>query len=187
MQSSNLSGNRSSTANCLGVQWAILAMGLGAMAWPGEVRAWTGQPLAYVTSSAGVSVIDTGDNQVVNTIHASSSSVAVAPDGKHIYVFGPSTSDFVFNISVIDAANDSVVATIPLDVSLIPDGRSSERKLRRDSRYAGWQTCLCNDRNMSDFRLSGLRYTGRFLFCPLGDRHTRQPSGGREPSFCWGR
>jgi len=124
MQSSNLSGNRSSKANCLGVQWAILAMGMGAMAWPGEVRAWTGQPLAYVTSNAGISVIDTGDNQVVDTIHASSSSVAVAPDGKHIYVFGPSTSDFVFNISVLDAANDSVVATIPLDVSLISDGRT---------------------------------------------------------------
>jgi hypothetical protein len=66
----------------------------------------------------------TGDNEVVDTIHASSSSVAVASDGKHVYVFGPSTSDFVFNISVIDATNDSVVATIPLDVSLIPEGRS---------------------------------------------------------------
>jgi YVTN family beta-propeller protein len=124
MRSSNLSRNRSSKANRLGIQWAILAMGLGAMAWPGEARAWTGQPLAYVTSSAGISVIDTGDNKVVATIHASSSSVAVAPDGKHIYVFGPSTSDFVFNISVIDATNGSVVATVPLDVSLIPDGRT---------------------------------------------------------------
>jgi YVTN family beta-propeller protein len=124
MQSSNLSGNRSSKANCFGIPWAILAIGWGAMAWPGEARAWTGQPLAYVTSSAGISVIDTGDNEVVDTIHTSSSSVAVATDGKHIYVFGPSTSDFVFNISVIDATNDSVVATIPLDVSLIPDGRT---------------------------------------------------------------
>jgi YVTN family beta-propeller protein len=124
MQSSNLSGNRSSKANGFDIQWAILAMGLGAMVWPGEARAWTGQPLAYVTSSAGISVIDTGNNEVVDTIHASSSSVAVAPDGKHLYVFGPSTSDFVFNISVIDATNDSVVATIPLDVSLIPEGRT---------------------------------------------------------------
>src|SRR6202020_1913647 len=75
-------------------------------------------------SSAGISVIDTGDNKVVDTIHASSSSVAVGSDGKHIYVFGPSTSDFVFNISVIDATNGSVVATVPLDVSLIPEGRT---------------------------------------------------------------
>jgi DNA-binding beta-propeller fold protein YncE len=82
MQSSNLSGSRSSKANRFGIQWAIVAMGLGAMAWPGESRAWTGQPLAYVTSSAGISVIDTGDNKVVDTIRASSSSVAVAPDGK---------------------------------------------------------------------------------------------------------
>ena len=124
MQSSNLSGNRSSRENRFGIHFAILTMGLGAMAWPGEAGAWTGQPLAYVTGSAGISVIDTGDNEVVDTIHTSSSSVAVAPDGKHIYVFGPSTSDLVFNISVIDATNDSVVATIPLDVSLIPDGRT---------------------------------------------------------------
>ncbi len=124
MQSSNHSGNRGSSANRFGIQWAILATSLGAMVWAGEARAWTGQPLAYVTSSAGISVIDTGDNSVVDTIHASSSSVAVAPDGKHLYVFGPSTSDFVFNISVIDTTNDSVVATVPLDVSLIADGRS---------------------------------------------------------------
>jgi YVTN family beta-propeller protein len=119
MQSSNLSGNRSSNANRLGVQSAIVAMSMVAIAWPGEARAWRGQPLAYVTGSAGISVIDTGDNKVVDTIHTSSSSVAVAPDGKHIYVFGPSTSDLVFNISVIDTSDDSVVATIPLDVSLL--------------------------------------------------------------------
>jgi YVTN family beta-propeller protein len=121
MQISNLSGTRSSNASRFGIHWAILAMGLGAMAWPSEARARTGQPLAYVTGSAGISVIDTGDNELVDTIHASSSSVAVAPDGKHIYVFGPSTSDFVFNISVIDATTDSVVATIPLDVSLLSE------------------------------------------------------------------
>jgi YVTN family beta-propeller protein len=121
MQSSNLGGNRSSNANRLGIQWAIVAMSLGAIACPGEAQAWTGQSLAYVTGGAGISVIDTGDNKVVDTIHASSSSIAVAPDGKHIYVFGPSTSDLVFNISVIDATNDSVVATIPLDVSLLSE------------------------------------------------------------------
>jgi hypothetical protein len=43
----------------------VVATGLGAMAGPGEALAWTGQPLAYVTSSNGISVIDTGDNKVV--------------------------------------------------------------------------------------------------------------------------
>jgi DNA-binding beta-propeller fold protein YncE len=74
---------------------------LGAMAWPGEVRAWTGQPLAYVTGSAGISVIDTGDNEVVDTIHASSSSVAVAPDGGHAYVPNVANSE---NVAIIDTA-----------------------------------------------------------------------------------
>jgi YVTN family beta-propeller protein len=50
--------------------WAMHAMGLVAMAWPGEALAWTGQPLAYVTDTGHgtVSVIDTGDNTVVNTV-----------------------------------------------------------------------------------------------------------------------
>ena len=64
------------------------------MAWPGEALAWTGQPLAYVTSNAGISVIDTGDNEVVDTIPPFVSPVAVAPDGKHLYAFGPSHFGF---------------------------------------------------------------------------------------------
>ena len=96
--------------------------GAGRDAWPGEALAWTGQPLVYVTSSDGISVIDTGDNRVVDTIPGLASPTAVAPDGKHVYAFGPNTSDLVFNISVIDATNDKVVATIPLDVSLVPGG-----------------------------------------------------------------
>jgi hypothetical protein len=52
------------------------------MGWPGEALAWTGQPLAYVKTSGGISVIDTGDNKVVDTIASSLSSLAVAPDGK---------------------------------------------------------------------------------------------------------
>ncbi|HET9377945.1 MAG TPA: YncE family protein [Chthoniobacterales bacterium] len=81
--------------------------------------AWTGQPLAYVTGSNGISVIDTGDNKVVDTILGPASSTAVAPDGKHVYALGPSTSDLVVNVSVIDATDDKIVATIPLDGSLV--------------------------------------------------------------------
>jgi YVTN family beta-propeller protein len=47
--------------------------------------AWTGQPLAYVTSSDGIIVIDTGNNKVVDTIPASPLPTAVAPDGKRLY------------------------------------------------------------------------------------------------------
>jgi YVTN family beta-propeller protein len=103
---------------------AVLALGLSLMAWSDKVIGWTGQPLAYVTSSNGISVIDTGDNQVVDTIPSPSLPTAVAPNGKHIYAFGPNTSDFVFNISVIDASDDKVVATIPLDVTLVSTGIS---------------------------------------------------------------
>jgi YVTN family beta-propeller protein len=95
--------------------WAMLA----AMVWPGEALASTGQPFAYVTSSNGISVIDTGDNMIVDRIPGPASPTAVAPDGKYIYAFGPSTSDVVLNISVIDTANYKVVATIPLDGSLV--------------------------------------------------------------------
>ena len=40
------------------------------MTWPSGAMAWTGQPLAYVTSSDGIIVIDTGDNKVVDEILA---------------------------------------------------------------------------------------------------------------------
>ena len=98
--------------------WGTLAMGVGVMTWPSEALAWTGQPLAYVSSSDGTLVIDTGDNKVVDTISGPSSPTAVALDGKHIYAFGPSTSELVLNISVINAGDGEVVATIPLDGSL---------------------------------------------------------------------
>ncbi len=93
-------------------------MGLGIMTWPNEALAWTGRPLAYVSSNDGILVIDTGDNKVVDTISGPSSPTAVAPDGKHVYAFGPSTSALVLNISVINAASDEVVASIPLDGTL---------------------------------------------------------------------
>jgi YVTN family beta-propeller protein len=105
--------SRSLTPNSFVALWAVLAM-----AWPGAALAWTGQPLAYVASSGGITVIDTGDNQVVDTIASSLSSLAIAPDGKHLYLLDAST------VSVIDATNNKVVATIPLDVSLVEYGVS---------------------------------------------------------------
>jgi YVTN family beta-propeller protein len=115
----NLNRNRSLRAHRFAALWAmVLATGSGTMAGPGEALAWTGQPLAYVTSSNGISVIDTGDNQVVDTIPGPALPTAVAPDGKYVYAFG-SASDLVANISIIDTTDDKVVATIPLDVSLV--------------------------------------------------------------------
>jgi DNA-binding beta-propeller fold protein YncE len=59
------------------------------MTWPNEALGWTGQPLVYVSSNDGILVIDSGDNKVVDTI-SGPSPTAVAPDGKHVYAFGPS-------------------------------------------------------------------------------------------------
>jgi YVTN family beta-propeller protein len=103
---------------------AILALGLSLAAWPDKVIGWTAQSLVYVTSSNGISVIDTSENKVVDLIPGPSLPTAVSPNGKHVYAFGPSTSDLVFNISVIDARDDEVVATIPLDVALVSTGVS---------------------------------------------------------------
>jgi YVTN family beta-propeller protein len=132
------------------------AIGLGTMAWPDEALAWTGQPLAYVTSSNGISVIDTGDNKVVDTILGPALPTAVAPDGKHLYAFGLSASDLVFNISVIDATDDQVVATVPLDVSLVVTGvelnkNSSAIAVTPDGKHVYVTTGLCssNDRDCS--------------------------------------
>ena len=113
MQSSNFIGNRNLSAICLVAFCAIWEM-----AFPGGAMAWTGQPLAYVTSPDGILVIDTGDDKVVDTIPGPALPTAVAPDGKHLYAFG-SASDLVANISVIDTTDDKVVATIPLDVSIV--------------------------------------------------------------------
>jgi YVTN family beta-propeller protein len=130
--------------SCFAALWAMLAT-----AWPGEALAWTGQPLAYVTSSNGISVIDTGDNKVVDTILGPALPAAVTPDGEHTYAFGPSTSDFVFNISVIDATNDKVVATVPLDVSLVATGvslneNSSAIAVTPDGKHVYVTTGLCS-------------------------------------------
>jgi DNA-binding beta-propeller fold protein YncE len=137
-------------ATSLVARWGMLAMGLGVMALPGEALAWTGQPLAYVTSSDGILVIDTGDNKVVDTIPGIASPVAVAPDGKHVYAFGPATSDFVFNISVIDATTDTVVATIPLNVKQVDGGvslnaNSNAIAVTPDGKHIFATTGLCSN------------------------------------------
>jgi YVTN family beta-propeller protein len=104
--------------------WAMVIMGLGAMVWPSEAMAWTGQPLAYVTNFSGgtVSVIDTGDNMVVDTVSVGQTpgGVAVAPDGKHVYVLNTCIFTCISSVSVIETANetDKVVATILLDPAL---------------------------------------------------------------------
>jgi len=102
-------------------------------------------PLAYVTSTDGISVIDTGDNKIVDTI-PSCSTAAVTPDGKHVYAFGPNTSDFQFNIFVIDATNDKVVAKIPLERHRRFRRGEPERKIQSNSDYPGWEICLRYDR-----------------------------------------
>jgi YVTN family beta-propeller protein len=156
MQNSNLNRSRSLRVRYSAALWAILAMGLGAMARPGQALAWTGQPLAYVTSSDGISVIDTGENKVVDTILDPAFPAAVTPDGKHIYTFGPNTSDLVFNISVIDATDDKVMATVPLDVALVQSGvelneNSSAIAVTPDGKHVYVTTGLCssNDRDCS--------------------------------------
>jgi YVTN family beta-propeller protein len=154
MQNSNLKGRRGLKVRFSPALWAILAIGLGAIARPGEGLAWTGKPLVYVTGSDGISVIDTGDNKVVDTILGPAFPAAVTPDGKHLYTFGPRTSDLVFNISVIDTADDQVVATVPLDVALVQGGvelneNSSAIAITPDGKQVYVTTGLCssNDRD----------------------------------------
>jgi YVTN family beta-propeller protein len=114
-------------ANRHAAQWIVFLLGLEAICWAAQASALTGQPLAYVTASNGIAVIDTGDNQVVDTIIGPSLPAAVTPDGKQIYAFAPSSSDLVFNVSVINATTDQVVTTIPLNVSSVQDGVSLDQ------------------------------------------------------------
>jgi YVTN family beta-propeller protein len=153
---SNLNESRNSKVKNFAVQWAILAMGLGASAWPGEAMARTGQPLAYVASSNGISVIDTGDNQVVDSITGFVSPAAVTPDGQHIYASGLSNSEFEANILEIDATNDEVVATIPLNVSRVENGVSlggaSCLGVTPDGKHLYATTGLCSKVSFDCFR-----------------------------------
>ena len=163
MQSSHLKANRSLWQSSFAALWAVMmAMGLGIIAWPGQAQAWTGQPLAYVTSKDGISVIDTGDNKIVDTIPFCSTA-AVTPDGKHVYAFAPSTSDFVLNIFVIDATNDKVVATIPLDVTRVSGGeslneRSKATAITPDGKYVYVTTGLCSSASFDCIRPESVYY-----------------------------
>ena len=163
VQSSNFNTSRRLGQSSFAVLWInLLAMGLGAFAWTGQAQAWTGQPLAYVTSKDGISVIDTGDNRIVDTI-PSCSTAAVTPDGKHVYAFGPSTSDFEFNIFVIDATNDKVVAKVPLDVTRVSGGeslndRSKATAITPDGKYVFAITGLCSSNSFDCFRHEAIYY-----------------------------
>ncbi len=128
MQIINSNESRALRARGLTARWAVLAIGLSAAAWSGEALAWTGQPLAYVTSFASnsISVIDTGANTVVDTIPVGNGpeGIAVAPDGKHVYVAISTDND----LSVIDATTDKVVKKIPVAggaflAAVTPDGK----------------------------------------------------------------
>lgn len=105
---------------------------LGAMAVASNALAWTGKPLAYVTNGGfginTVSVIDTGDNAIVDTVHvgAAPQCVAVAPDGKHVYV---GNSDGTISVIETSAQTDTVASTIsgvpsPIALAVSPDGQS---------------------------------------------------------------
>jgi YVTN family beta-propeller protein len=89
--------------------WAVLAIGLGAMASTAEAA-----PFTYVTNqgSNNVSVIDTATNAVVVTVPVGNNPYGVAgtPDGKHVYVTNSDSN----NGSVIDTAANTVMATIPV-------------------------------------------------------------------------
>ena len=81
--------------------------------------------LAYVTNQDGgsVSVIDTADNTVVDTITAGSrpSGVAITPNGAQVYV-----GNWFYDVSVIDTSLAAVTATIPgvnsFGTAVTPDG-----------------------------------------------------------------
>jgi YVTN family beta-propeller protein len=103
--------------------WAVLAIGLGAMASTAEAA-----PFTYVTNqgSNNVSVIDTATNAVVVTVPVGNNPYGVAgtPDGKHVYVTNSDSN----NVSVIDTATNTVMATIPVGdipygVAGTPDGK----------------------------------------------------------------
>jgi YVTN family beta-propeller protein len=85
--------------------------------------------LSNSAEPGSVSVIDTETNTVISTIHLvtvindDSEGVAVSPDGSKVYV----TNDALNNVVVINAATNTVTATIsvgtgPLGVALTPDG-----------------------------------------------------------------
>jgi YVTN family beta-propeller protein len=121
MYRNNRIGNCAASARGFVALCAMLAMGLALMTSPAEAA-----PFAYVTGSNSVTVIDTATNMVVATVPVGSfpAGVAVAPDGKHVYV-----TNFISNtVSVIDTATNMVGATVqvgsfPEGVAVTPDGK----------------------------------------------------------------
>jgi YVTN family beta-propeller protein len=112
---------------------STLVLLLGATSWPGAASAWTGQPLAYVSSASGILVIDTGDNKVVNTIPGPNLPTALSSDGKYLFTFGPA-SDLVANITVINTSGDGwVTAVIPLNLSAVNYPLSNGASLNQNS------------------------------------------------------
>ncbi|MFK0025990.1 YncE family protein [Streptomyces sp. NPDC090798] len=64
----------------------------------------------YVSNKGGLSVINTTDNQVIDTIHLNepAKGMAITPNGKRLYVTGDSGA-----VSVINLAKRKIVHTIP--------------------------------------------------------------------------
>ncbi len=127
MLSDNGNASRAASARGLTALFAVLAMGLGAMARPAAAA-----PFAYVTNAGlyTVSVIDTAaiSPTVVATVVVGGSpeGVAVTPDGKHAYVANLASD----TVSVIATATTppSVMATVgvgpfPIGVAVTPDGK----------------------------------------------------------------
>lgn len=88
---------------------------------------------AYVTSSDLVSVVDTERGSVAATIpitesHASEPTVAISPDGHHLYVADEGSGDGPGTVSVIDTRTNTLAQTIPVgvrpsDVAVSSDGQ----------------------------------------------------------------
>jgi YVTN family beta-propeller protein len=128
MRSNNSIGSRAAPAWGFVALFAMLAMGLGLLAFPAAAA-----PFAYVTNDVAdfgpgtVTVIDTATTppSVVATVAVGNApgAVAVAPDGKHVYV-----SNNFSDVSVIDTTTNTVVATIAVPrtvggVAVTPDGK----------------------------------------------------------------
>jgi YVTN family beta-propeller protein len=177
MNSYHSNGSRAAPARGFMTLLAMLAIGLGSMASPADAA-----PFAYVTNfdNAGraiFSVIDTATNTVVTTVPLevtnpiSPIELAVAPDGKHVYVLPGSI------VLVIDAATNTVVARIPVEettfgLAVTPDSGDcpgGEGPLW-GRRHPGWKTRLCRESRLQQ----------RF-----GDRDGQQHGGGHGPC-CWG-
>lgn len=126
MDSNNRNRSRAASARGFAALCAALAMGLGLMASPAAAA-----PFAYVanfditTQESTSSVIDTATNTVVATIRLTIASVpggvAVAPDGKYVYVAEVDGSPrHQGSVAVIDTATNTVAALV--DVGVGPAG-----------------------------------------------------------------